>query len=325
MLKNTIHLIFIFLILSIVSCEEQITFDHLLENLRKDAKIKLMAVAGADNPETLKTSRLAKDMKICDSILIGSEKKIKELAKQENIEISDFKIVNSEDNVEISKYAAKMVHDGIADMYVKGSIETRDVLKAVLDQEIGLRTNDIISLVAVFEIRKKLWFFTDPSVVPYPNLQNKVQLIHNAVKFARSTGIKLPKVAVVTALSIVNPRMPETVEAKQLATMNEKGKIKDCIIDGPLSFDLAISPKSAFIKQSKRKINGDADIILFPDVHAANISYKILTQLGNGKIGNILLGTSKPVILSSRSDSVETKLNSIILGFTYDKFNAERS
>ena len=325
MFKNIIHLLSILLIFSVIICDEKITFDHLLENLRKDAKMKLMAVAGADNAETLKTSRLAKDMKICDSILIGAEEKIKEIAKQENIDISDFKIVNYEDNSEISKYAARLVHDGLADMYVKGSIETRDVLKAILDNEVGLRTKDIISLVAVFEIKGKMWFLTDPSVVPYPTLQNKVQLIQNAVKFARSTGIKLPKVAAVTALSIVNPGMEETIEANELVKMNEKGKIKDCIVDGPLSFDLAISPQSAIIKKSKRKINGDADIILFPDVHAANISYKILTQLGNAKSGNILLGTSKPVILSSRSDSVQTKLNSVILGFTYDKFNAERN
>ena len=323
MYKKTLHLLSTLLIFSIIVCDEPITFDHLLEDLKKEAKMKIMAVAGADNAETLKTSRLAKDMKICDSILIASDRKIKEIAKHENIDISDFKIVNIEDNSEISKYAAKLVHDGLADMYVKGSIETRDVLRAILDKDFGLRTNDIISLVAVFELKGKMLFLTDPSVVPYPNLQNKVQLIHNAVKFARSTGIKLPKVAAVTALSIVNPRMPETIEAEQLVKMNDKGKIRDCIVDGPLSFDLAISPQSAFIKQSKRKINGDADIILFPDVHAANISYKILTQLGNAKSGNILLGTSKPVILSSRSDSVQTKLNSVILGFTYDKFNAQ--
>ena len=102
--------------------------------------------------------------------------------------------------------------------------------------------------------------------------------------------------------------------------MNDKGLIKDCIVDGPLSLDLAISPESAKIKHSERKINGDADIILFPDVHAANIAYKILTHLSNAKSGNIIIGTSEPVILSSRSDTVEVKLNSIILGFTYDKF-----
>ena len=306
------------------NCDKPKTFDELLEDLKKDIKTRKMAVAGADNPETLKTAIEAKNMKIGDSILIGNEEKIKAIAKEKNIDISDFKIVNLNDPTEISRYAVKLVHDGEADMYVKGSLETRDVLKAVLDKEIGLKTEDLISLVGVFEIEGKMMYLTDPSVIPYPTLENKVQLINNAVKFAASTGLFNPKVAAVTAIGITNPRMPETLEAEELMEMNKRGEIKDCIVDGPLSLDLAISPESAKIKNSKRRINGDADIILFPDVHAANIAYKILTHLSDAKSGNIIIGTRQPVILSSRSDTVQVKLNSIILGFTYDKFNAHK-
>ena len=316
-------LIFLVIISQILlsKCEVEITFDKLLDDLKKDAKMKKMAIAGADIPETLKTSRLAKDMKIGDSILIGNEEKIRKIAEEADIDISDFQIVNLNDRTEISRYAVKLVHEGEADMYVKGNIETRDVLKAVLDDEIGLKVEkELISLVGVFEIDGKMKYLTDPSVVPYPDLTEKVQLINNAVKFAESTGLKNPKVAAVTAISIPNMRMPETMDAEQLSKMNDKGLIKNCIVDGPLSFDLAISPESASVKHSERKINGDADIILFPDVHAANIAYKILTHLSNAKSGNIIIGTSEPVILSSRSDTVEVKLNSIILGFTYDKF-----
>ena len=308
----------------LINCDTSITFDKLLSDLKKDAKMKKMAIAGADIPETLETSRLAKDMKIGDSILMGNEEKIRKLAKENNIDISDFQIVNIKDPTEISRYAVKLVHDGEADMYVKGSLETRDVLKAVLDPEIGLRTDDLISLVGVFEINGKMMYLTDPSVIPYPTLENKVQLINNAVKFAASTGLVNPKVAAVTAIGITNPRMPETLEAEELMEMNKRGEIKNCIVDGPLSLDLAISPESAKIKNSKRRINGDADIILFPEVHSANISYKILTHLSDSKSGNIIIGTRQPVILSSRSDTTETKLNSIILGFTYDKFNAQK-
>ena len=313
----------LFLIFSqilIIFCEDQITFDKLLNDLQKDVKMKKLVIAGADNPETIETSRRAKDMKIGDSILIGNEKRIREIANEINIDISDFQVVDLSDPTEISRYAVKLVHDGKADMYVKGSIETRDVLKAVLDNDIGLKTSDLISLVGVFEIDGKLKYLTDPSVIPYPTLQMKVQLINNVVKFAYSTGLKNPKVAAVAAISITNPRMPETLEAEELMEMNKRGEIKDCIIDGPLSLDLAISPKSAKIKNSERRINGDADIILFPEVHSANIAYKILTHLGDLKSGNIILGTRNPVILSSRSDSTQVKLNSIILGLTYDKF-----
>ena len=154
----------------LINSETSITFDKLLSDLKKDAKMKKMAIAGADIPETLETSRLAKDMKIGDSILIGNEERIRTLAKENNIDISDFQIVNINDPTEISRYAVKLVHDGEADMYVKGSLETRDVLKAVLDPEIGLRTDDLISLVGVFEINGKLIYLTDPSVIPYPTL-----------------------------------------------------------------------------------------------------------------------------------------------------------
>ena len=318
----TLYLIFLQILL--ILGDEPITFDKLLENLKKDAKMKKLAIAGADNPETIETSRKAKDMKIGDSILIGNEKKIREIAKEINIDISDFEVVDLSDPTEISRYAVQLVHDGKADMYVKGSIETRDVLKAVLDNDIGLRTSDLISLVGVFEINGKLKYFTDPSVIPYPTLQMKVQLINNVVKFAYSTGLENPKVAAVAAISLTDHRMPKTLEAEELMEMNKRGEIKNCIVDGPLSLDLAISTESAKIKNSNRRINGDADIILFPEVHSANIAYKILTLLGDLKSGNIILGTSQPVILSSRSDSVQVKLNSIILGLTYDKYKHQK-
>ena len=324
-MKSTLLFLYLLILqLFFFNCQNEMTFDKLLSDLKKDAKMKKMAIAGADVPETLKASRLAKDMKIGDSILIGNEEKIKKLAKEYNIDISDFTIVNILEPSEISRYAVKLVHDGEADMYVKGSLETRDVLKAVLDNEIGLKTSDLISLVGVFEIDGKMKYLTDSSIVPYPTLENKVQMINNAVKFAESTGLKNPKVAVVTGLSITNSRMPETLEAEKLTEMNIKGEIKDCIVDGPLSMDLAISVESAKVKNTHRRINGDADIILFPDVHAANIAYKLLTHLTNIKSGNIIIGTRQPVILSSRSDSVEVKLNSIILGFTYYRFNEQK-
>jgi phosphate butyryltransferase len=258
--------LFLYLIfIQLLNCENPITFDKLISELKKEEELKKMVIAGADNPETLQTSRLAKDMNIGDSILIGNEERIRAIAKENKIDISDFQIVNLNEPTEISRYAVKLVHDGEADMYVKGSLETRDVLKAVLDKEIGLRTNDLISLIGVFELNGKLMYMTDPSVIPYPTLEEKVHLINNAVKFAISTGLTNPKVAVVTAIGVANPRMPETLEAEELMEMNKRDEIKNCIVDGPLSLDLAVSPESVRIKNSKRRINGDADILLFPE------------------------------------------------------------
>lgn len=307
------------------NCNKPKTFDELLEDLKKDIKTRKMAVAGADNPETLKTAIEAKNMKIGDSILIGNEERIKGRAKENNLDISGFEIVNIDDPIEICRYSVKIVHDGKADMLVKGSVETRDLLKAILDNEIGLKSKELMNLVGVFEMDGKLTFLTDISVIPYPSLDVKIQLINNAVKLARSVGIEVPKVAAIAGLSVSNTRMPETMEAEKLTEMNIKGEIKDCIVDGPLSLDLAISSESAQIKYVHRRVNGDADILLFPDVHAANISYKILTHLSDSKNGNILLGTTKPVISTSRSDSVQTKINSIILGFWFDRFNSQNN
>ena len=141
---------------------------------------------------------------------------------------------------------------------------------------------------------------------------------------ANAVGIKNPKVAAIAGISVSNSRMPETLEAEKLTKMNKIGEIKDCIVDGPLSLDLAISPESAQIKHTNRRINGDADIILFPDVHAANIAYKILTHMIDSKCGSILLGTKKPVILTSRSDSTLVKVNSMIFAALYDRLNKSK-
>ena len=199
---------------------------------------------------------------------------------------------------------------------MKGLIDTKSFLKSVLDKEVGLRTDKTLSHVCVFEIEgcDRLLFLTDVAFVPYPDLETKVHIIENTVEIARACGIECPKVAPIAAVEVVNPKMPVTVEAEQLTKMCEEGKIKNCIVDGPLSFDLAYDKEAAKHKGAEgRKIVGDADILLFPDIHAGNITYKVLVHCSSVKNGNILTGTKKPVILTSRSDDFETKVNSIAL------------
>ena len=317
-----ILIIFYLVLLQITLYKCEITFDSLLEELKKDMKMKKMVVAGGDSPETLEAARLAKDMKIGDSILIGNEEQIKKRAKESNIDISDFEIINLDDKIDITRYAVNLINAGKADILVKGSIQTVDILKVILDNEIGFKTSDLINLVGILEIEGKLTLLSDISIVPYPTLENKVQIINNAVKLAHAIGINNPKVGVIAGIAIPNSKMPETLEAEKLTEMNIKGEIKDCIVDGPLSLDLAISPESAHIKYVNRRVNGDADIIIFPDVHAGNIAYKILTHLIDSKCGSILLGTKYPVILTSRSDSTQTKINSMIFASLYDRMNS---
>ena len=203
--------------------------------------------------------------------------------------------------------AVKAAKDkGIADAILVGD-----------QKEVGLRTGRPLSHVCVFEIPgiDRLLFLTDVAFMPYPTLEDKKVIIEYTVNVARACGVGMPKVAPLAAVEVVNAKMPVTVEAAELTRLNEIGEIKNCIVDGPLSMDLAIDPEAAKHKEgaADRKIVGDADILLFPDIHAGNLVYKTIVRLATVKNGNILTGTKSPVILTSRSDSVEVKLNSIAL------------
>lgn len=290
-------------------------FDALLAKIG-ECSVKKVAVANAQDDAVLEAVRAAKDKNIADAILVGDEGKIKEIAASKNINISDFKIIDVKDMIEAARTAVKLVHDGEADMYMKGLIDTKDFLKSVLDKEIGLRTGKPLSHVAVFEVEgyDRLLFLSDVAFIPYPTLEDKAGIIKNTVEVAQACGIECPKVAPVAAVEVVNPKMPVTVEAAELTKMNEEGQITGCIVDGPLSLDLAIDPEAARHKGATgRKIVGDADVILFPDIHAGNLVYKCLVHTANVKNGCILTGTKAPVILTSRSDEFETKVNSIAL------------
>lgn len=290
-------------------------FDKLLARV-KECKRKKVAVAVAQDTEVLQAVREAKEKDIADAILVGDEAKIKEIAASLDIDVTQFEIINEPDMIEASLKAVKLVHDKEADMYMKGVIDTKNFLKSVLNKEVGLRTGNALSHVCVFDIKgiDRLLFLTDVAFMTYPTLEEKIQIIQNTIPVANACGIENPKVAPLAAVEVVNPKMPATVEAAELTKMCEEGKIKDCIIDGPLSLDLAIDAEAAKHKGAlDRKIQGDADILLFPDIHAGNLVYKALVHTAEVQNGCILTGTKAPVILTSRSDTFETKVNSIAL------------
>lgn len=291
-------------------------FDDLLKKVSACSK-KKVAVAVAQDDAVLEAVQAAKERGIADAILVGDEKKICDIAKSMDMDLTGFEIINEEDVQQAALTAVKLVHDGKADMYMKGLIDTKGFLKSVLDKEVGLRTGKPLSHVCVFEVKgiDHLLFLSDVAFMPYPTLEDKANIIANTVEIVKACGIENPKVAPLAAVEVVNPKMPVTVEAAELTKMCEEGKIKDCIVDGPLSFDLAIDPEAAKHKAATdRKIQGDADVLLFPDIHAGNLVYKCLVHTAEVKNGNILTGTKAPVILTSRSDDFETKVNSIALG-----------
>ncbi len=291
------------------------TFEDLLAAVA-ECPMKKVAVACAQDDAVLEAVKAAKERGIADAILVGDEAKIRTIARVIKMNINEFQIINVEDTIEAARTAVKLVHDGEADMYMKGLIDTKSFLKSVLDKEVGLRTDKTLSHVCVFEVKgiDHLLFLSDVAFVPYPDLETKANIIRNTVEIAHACGIENPKVAPLAAVEVVNPKMPCTVDADELTKMNENGEISGCVVDGPLSLDLAIEPKAAFHKgTTDRKIVGDADVLLFPDIQAGNITYKCLVHTADCKNGNILTGTKAPVILTSRSDEFEVKVNSIAL------------
>ena len=201
-------------------------------------------------------------------------------------------------------------------MVMKGLVDTSIILKAVLNKEIGLRTGNILSHVAVFDIEgyDRLFFITDAAMNLAPGVNEKKQIIENACSVARALDIEEPKVALICAKEKVNPKMKDTVEAKELEEKYLNGEIKNCIVGGPFALDNAISEESARHKGINHPVAGKADILVVPDIEAGNILYKSITYFAKCENAGLIVGSKAPIILTSRADSDKTKLNSIALG-----------
>lgn len=291
------------------------SFDDLLSKVAQ-VPMKTVSVAVAQDTPVLEAIKAAKERNIANAILVGDETQIRQIADSIHMDLNGFEIIDEKDPMTAALTAVKLVHDGKADMYMKGLIDTKSFLKSILDKEVGLRTGKPLSHACVFEIEgvDHLLFLADVAFMPYPTLEDKATIIDYTVEVAKACGVDCPKVAPLAAVEVVNPKMPATVDAAELTKMNEEGKIQNCIVDGPLSLDLAIDPEAAKHKGAEdRKIVGDADILLFPDIHAGNLVYKAIVHLTKFKNGCILTGTKAPVVLTSRSDTFETKVNSIAL------------
>ena len=288
-------------------------FDELISVVGSKKKV---SVAVAQDAPVLEAIKEAKEKNIADAILVGDADKIAEIAAALDMNLADYEVIDVKDVQEAAHTAVALVHVGKADMYMKGLIDTKSFLKSVLDKEVGLRTGKPLSHVAVFEMKgiDRLLFLSDVAFIPYPTLEDKKAIIEHTVQVAKACGVPCPKVAPLAAVEVVNPKMQATVDAAELTRLNDEGEITGCIIDGPLSFDLAIDAEAAKHKAAEnRKIVGDADVLLFPDIHAGNLIYKALVHLTDCKNGCLLTGTKAPVILTSRSDTFETKVNSIAL------------
>ena len=291
-------------------------FQELINASKEQTTMKL-AVAAAQDEDVLIAVCSAADMGIVEPILVGIAKEIKKIAKKNNLDISKYQLIDKTDLTEAARASVELVSSGKADFVMKGLIDTSILLKAVLDKEIGLRTDSLLSHVMVYKSNNyhKLLFLTDGGMNIAPSLDEKAMILKNSVKVAKAMGIENVKVSCLTAKEKVSPKMIATVHADKLKEMHKNGEFGEgVIVEGPIAFDLAISKEAALTKNFQSEVAGDTDIILVPVIEVGNGIGKALTYMANAKSAGIIMGAKAPVVLVSRADSHEAKLNSIALG-----------
>ena len=274
---------------------------------------KTIAVASSDDETVLTAAKRAKEIGIADFCLCGNKKRTEELLKEIDANCDEFKIYDCSNPIEAAMKAAQLVKDGEAHTVMKGAIKTGSLLKVLLRDEYGFKTGKTMSLNAVFEVPgfERLLIMADPGLVITPTLEQKVDLIKNAIQAANALGNELPKVGILGAVETVNSKMPATVDAAVISKMADRGQLKGAIVDGPFALDNVVSLESAEHKGIKSPVAGKADIMIAPNIEAGNMLYKALVFLAKAKLATSILGGSVPIVLTSRSDSEETKLNSI--------------
>ncbi len=291
------------------------TFEQLMDEARKVGP-RMVSVAAPHEPEILLAMQDAERHGIADSTLVGDRDLIRKLAAEHQIDINRMMIVHEPEPMAAARKVMELLRLGHADLAMKGKVETGSFLRAALDREAGLRVGRLFTHVAVFEVPgfDHLLFVTDSGVVVAPTLEQKVEIVQNAILVAQRLGVARPKVAVLAATEMVNPKIPTTMDAANLAKMADRRQIQGGLVDGPLALDNAISPESAAIKGIESPVAGTADILVTPDVEAGNMLAKAISYFAKGKMAGVVVGGKCPLIVASRSDPHETKLVSMALG-----------
>lgn len=274
-----------------------------------------LAVAVAQDAEVLLAVDKAHRLGIATATLVGEESEIRSIAAQLNIDLADYEIVQESDKVEACRKAVKLVRDKQADVVMKGIVDTAIILKAVLDKEIGLRDAPVLSHVAVFEVPgyDRLFYLSDAAMNIAPDVEAKKHILKNTVKVAHALGNENPIAACLCAVEKVNPKMQATLDAAALVEANKAGEINGCTVIGPLALDNAISVEAAHHKGITDPNAGRADILLVPAIEVGNVFYKSMVFMAKAKNAGVIVGAKAPIVLTSRADSDETKLNSIAL------------
>lgn len=286
-----------------------------LKQLVEGGPRRKLVLAAAQDQHSLGAVIKAWKANIIEPILVGDKEGIQNICASHNFDITGLRIIHEPDTEKSVEMAVRMASTKQADILMKGMVGTSTLLKCVLNKEWGLRTGNLLSHFALFEVDTyhKVIAVTDVAMNIAPNLKDKIAIVNNSVSCLNRLGYNLPKVAVLGAVEMVNENMEATLDAALLSKMNQRDQIKNCIIDGPLAFDNAVSIESAQHKGIKSEVAGDTDLLLMPDIEVGNVLYKSLVFFAKAKVASIILGAKVPIVLTSRSDSEQAKFDSILL------------
>ncbi len=290
-------------------------FNELLEVVKRQPEKRLVTVNGVD-VNTLEALNEAVEMGLVTAILTGDKGKIEATCDELQIDAGNYKIMHTSSEREAAEKAVKLIHDGKADLIMKGLVSTDKFMKVLLKKEYGLvPARGVLSHVALMENPNyhKLLVFSDAGVIPYPDLQQKILMTGYLIQTAHAMGIDLPKIAVIAPTEQIIISIQSCMDGATIAKMSEHGQIEGALVDGPMALDVAIHPDSAAIKGFTSPVAGNADCLLFPNIDAANVFYKTNSKLCNAQMAGVISGAKVPAIVSSRGDSEKTKLNSIAL------------
>lgn len=288
---------------------------ELLPYCQKNIPRKRMAVIKAEDDHTLNAVMQAADAGVIDPVLIGDGPVIRKLLAELGKEKALPEIIDLTDAGEAAKKAIAMVHEGRVDYLMKGTVETKDLMKVIVAKENGMRTGRLMSKIDFVELPgcRKLFALSDSALNTKPDLSAKKQIIDNALQVLYSMGIACPKVAVLAAAETLNPKLSESVDAAALKEMYEKGEFGPCMLEGPVSIDLALDPEAVRIKKYESPVGGDADLLICPDLVSGNLMGKGMLLTG-AKAAGIIIGAKVPIVLMSRAAAIEEKFQSIVLG-----------
>ena len=293
------------------------TFEQIFEELRSRGSRKRMVAAWGVDSHTIAAASKAIDLGLADVILVGDETLIAKACNEEGVDVQKFTIVHNPNELQAVAQAVQMIREGQGDFLMKGLCSTDKFLRAILNKETGLLPpKGTLTHCTTLEIPSyhKLLFVGDVAVIPAPDIKQKQIIMECLVKTAKAVGVETPKVALIAATEQVLASQPATIDAALLAKMAERGQIKGCVADGPLALDVAIDQESVEIKGLVSHVAGDADCLLFPNIESGNVFYKANSKLVQGvRQAGILVGAKVPCVLSSRADSIDTKLNSIAI------------